>query len=54
MCETSNHERTRSQLIHEWREQIGRYTPRILDYESDEEIENIDFLNKQNKDNLLA
>ena len=39
------------QLIHEWREQIGRFTPGILDYESEEEPENLDFINKQPKDN---
>ena len=39
------------QLIHEWREQIGRFTPGILDYESEEEPKNLDFINKQPKDN---
>ena len=39
------------QLIHEWREQIGRFTPGILDYESEEEPKNLDFINKQTEDN---
>ena len=39
------------QLIHEWKEQIRRFTPRILDYESKEEPGNLDFINKQPKDN---
>ena len=39
------------QLIHEWREQIGRFTTRILDYETEEEPENLDFINKQPEDN---
>ena len=39
------------QLIHEWREQIGRFTLGILDYESEEEPENFDFKSKQPRDN---
>lgn len=42
------------QLIHEWREQMERYTFGILNYESEEEIKNLDSLNKQNKDNSTA
>jgi len=41
-------------LIHEWREQIGRFTPKILDYESEEELENLDFIGKQPKDNTIT
>jgi len=43
-----------NQLIHEWREQIGRFTPGILDYESEEELENLDFIGKQPKDNTIT
>ena len=38
-------------LIQEWREQKRRYTPRIPDYESEEETKNLTFSNEQNNDN---
>ena len=43
-----------NELIHEWREQIGRFTPIILNYESEEELENLDFMGKQPKDNTIT
>jgi len=41
------------QLMQEWREQKGRYNPKILDYKSEKETKNLDFLieNEKNNDN---